>query len=45
MIVDNRGDASHEGQSRRHVQVKMERLAESANACQIKTENKKKRLE
>lgn len=28
MIVDNRGDGSHEGQSCRHVQVKMEGLAE-----------------
>ena len=28
MIIDNRGDASHEGQSCRHVQMKMEGLAE-----------------
>lgn len=34
MIVDNRSDASHEGQTCRHVQVKMERLAESANEYQ-----------
>lgn len=31
MIVDNRGDASHERQTGRHVEVKMERLAEPAN--------------
>lgn len=30
MIVDNGGDASHEGQAGRHVEVKMERLAEPA---------------
>lgn len=30
MIVDNRGDASHEGKTCRHVEVKMERLAEPA---------------
>lgn len=30
MIVDNGGDASHEGQTCRHVEVKMERLAEPA---------------
>lgn len=35
MIVDNRSDASHEGQTRRHVQVKMEGLAEPANERQI----------
>lgn len=40
MVVDNRGDASHEGQSCRHVQVKMERLAESANECQRERERK-----
>lgn len=31
MIVDNRSDASHEGQACRHVQVKMEGLAEPVN--------------
>lgn len=30
VIVDNGGDASHEGQTCRHVEVKMERLAEPA---------------
>lgn len=30
MIVDDGGDASHEGQTCRHVEVKMERLAEPA---------------
>lgn len=38
MIVDDRGDASHEGQSCRHVQVKMEGLAEPANECQKEEE-------
>lgn len=38
MIVDNRGDASHEGQSCRHVQVKMEGLTEPANKHQIEKE-------
>lgn len=32
MIVDDRGDTSHEGQSCRHVEVKMERLAEPATS-------------
>lgn len=31
MVVDNRGDASHEGQTCGHVEVKMEGLAEPAN--------------
>lgn len=31
MIVDDRSDAGHEGQSCRHVQVKMEGLTEPAN--------------
>lgn len=34
MIVDYRGDASHECQRRRHVQVKMEGLAEPADERQ-----------
>lgn len=38
MIVDNSGDASHEGQSCRHVQVKMEGLTEPANKHQIEKE-------
>lgn len=31
MIVDDGSDAGHEGQSCRHVQVQMERLAEPEN--------------
>lgn len=31
MVVDNRGDASHEGQTCGHVEVKMEGLAEPAS--------------
>lgn len=38
MIVDNRGDASHEGQTCRHVQVKMGGLAEPANKHQTQEE-------
>ena len=38
MIVDDRCDASHEGQSCRHVQMKMERLAESESEHQRGTE-------
>lgn len=38
MIVDNRGDAGHEGQTCRHVQVEMEGLAEPANERQIEEE-------
>ncbi len=38
MIVDNRSDASHEGQTCRHVQVKMEGLAEPANEHKIEEE-------
>lgn len=30
MIVDDRSDASHEGQTSRHVQVKVEGLGEPA---------------
>lgn len=38
MVVDNRGDASHEGQACRHVQVKMEGLAEPARENKIQVE-------
>lgn len=39
MIVDNRSDASHESQSCRHVEVKMEGLGKPENKRQ-----KKKRI-
>lgn len=38
MIVDNRSDASHEGQACRHVQVKMEGLAKPVNVHQTQEE-------
>lgn len=40
MIVDDRGDAGHEGQRCRHVQVKMEGLSEPANERWIEKETK-----
>lgn len=42
MIVDNRGDASHEGQPCRHVQVEMKGLAEPANERQTEEEKRNK---
>lgn len=41
MIVDNRRDTSHEGQTCRHVQVKMEGLAEPANKHLTMTKKEK----
>lgn len=38
MVVDNRGDAGHEGQTCRHVQVKIEGLAEPASEHQTEEE-------
>lgn len=38
MIVDNRSDASHEGQACRHIQVKMEGLAKPVNGHQTQEE-------
>lgn len=38
MIVDDGGDARHESQSCRHVQVQVEGLAEPGNKHHIKTE-------
>lgn len=35
MIVDDGGDAGHEGQSCRHVQVQVERLAEPGNTRRV----------
>lgn len=42
MIVDDRCDASHEGQSCRHVQMKVERLAEPENEHQRGIDRRKR---